>query len=156
MLYSILKECELTTRNGQKVGNITNLLVNTRETPWTVKKITFKTRALGRKTFAFPIDRVEKINKTQKTVLVIGYVEPEPSPTLPEVDATSLTDLTKKTAVSEDGENIGKISDFDISTLTKPWTVNKIIIKTGIKKRRLRISVDRVKQVEKNVIIKAK
>jgi sporulation protein YlmC with PRC-barrel domain len=88
--------------------------------------------------------------------LVIGYVEPEPSPTLPEVDATSLTDLTKKTAVSEDGENIGKISDFDISTLTKPWTVNKIIIKTGIKKRRLRISVDRVKQVEKNVIIKAK
>lgn len=154
MLYSILKKCELTTTVGQKVGNITDLLVDTRKIPWTVKKIALKTRTLGRKTFALPIDQVEKVNKTQKNVLVVGYVEPEPSPTLSKVDMMFLTDLTKKNAVSEDDENIGKIYDFDVSTLTKPWTVEKVLIKTGIKKRRLRISVDRVKSIEKNVIIK--
>jgi len=153
MLYSILKKCELTTPIGEKIGKITDLLVDTRETPWTVKKITLKKRILG-KSFAYPIDQVEKVNKTQKNVRITGYVKPETPPTLSKVDMMFLGDLTKKNAVSEDGEKIGKIYDFDVSTLTKPWTVEKVLIKTGIKKRRLRISVDRIKTTEKNVIIK--
>jgi len=152
MLYSILKKCELTTPIGEKIGKITDLLVDTRETPWTVKKITLKKRILG-KSFAYPIDQVEKVNKTQKNVRITGYVKPETPPTLSKVDMMFLGDLTKKNAVSEDGEKIGKIYDFDVSTLTKPWTVEKVLIKTGIKKRRLRISVDRIKTTEKNVII---
>ena len=153
MLYSILKKCELTTPIGEKIGKITDLLVDTRETPWTVKKITLKKRILG-KSFAYPIDQVEKVNKTQKNVRVTGYVKPETPPTLSKLGMMFLGDLTKKNAVSEDGEKIGKIYDFDVSTLTKPWTVEKVLIKTGIKKRRLRISVDRIKTIEKNVMIK--
>lgn len=152
MLYSILKKCELTTPIGEKIGKITDLLVDTRETPWTVKKITLKKRILG-KSFAYPIDQVEKVNKTQKNVRVTGYVKPETPPTLSKLGMMFLGDLTKKNAVSEDGEKIGKIYDFDVSTLTKPWTVEKVLIKTGIKKRRLRISVDRIKTIEKNVMI---
>jgi len=153
MLYSILKKCELTTPIGEKIGKITDLLVDARETPWTVKKITLKTRMFG-KSFAYPIDQVEKVNKAQKNVRITGYVEPETPPMLSKVDMMFLGDLTKKNAVTEDGEKIGKIYNFDISTLTKPWTVEKVLIKTGIKKRRLKISVDRVKTIEKNVVIK--
>ena len=155
MLYSILKKCELTTPIGEKIGKITDLLVDTRETRWTVKKITLKTRRMLGKSFAYPIDQVENVNKTQKNVRVTGYVEPETPPTLSKVDMMFLEDLTKKDAVTEDGEKIGKIYNFDVSTLTKPWTVEKVLIKTGIRKRRLRISVDRVKTIEKDVVIKA-
>lgn len=154
MLYSILKKCELTTPIGEKIGKITDLLVDTRETPWTVKKITLKTRRMLGKSSAYPIDQVEKVNKTLKNVRVKGYVEPETAPTLSKVDMMHLGDLTKKTAVTEDDEKIGKIYNFDVSTLTKPWTVEKVLIKTGIRKRRLRISVDRVKTIEKDVTIK--
>jgi len=153
MLYSILKKCELTTPIGEKIGKITDLLVDTCKTPWTVKKIALKTRMLG-KSFAYPIDQVEKVDKTQKTVQVTGHVEPETPPTLSKVDMMYLEDLTKKNAVTEDGEKIGKIYNFDISTVTKPWTVEKVLIKTGIRKRRLRISVDRIKTIEKDVMIK--
>ena len=153
MLYSILKKCELTTPIGEKIGKITDLLVDTRETPWTVKKITLKTRRMLGKSFAYPIDHVGKVDKTQKNVRVKGYVEPETAPTLSKVDMMYLGDL-KKTAVTEDDEKIGKIYNFDVSTLTKPWTVEKVLIKTGTRKRRLRISVDRVKTIEKNVTIK--
>jgi len=153
MLYSILKKCELTTPLGEKIGKITDLLVDARETPWTVKKITLKTRILG-KSFAYPIDQIEKVNKAQKNVRITGYVEPETPPALSKVDMMFLGDLTKKNAVTEDGEKIGKIYNFDVSTLTKPWTVEKVLIKTGIRKRRLKISVDRVKTIEKNVVIK--
>ena len=153
MLYSILKKCELTTPIGEKIGKITDLLVDIRETPWTVKKITLKTGMFG-KSFAYPIDQVGKVNKAQKNVRVTGYVEPEQPPTLSKVDMMFLRDLAKKNAVTEDGEKIGKIYDFDVSTVTKPWIVEKVLIKTGIKKRRLRISVDRVKTREKNVTIK--
>jgi len=154
MLYSILKKCELTTPIGEKIGKITDLLVDTRKTPWTVKKITLETRRMLGKSFAYPIDQVEKVNKAQKNVRVTGYVEPEAPPALSKVDMMFLGDLTKKNAVTEDGEKIGKIYNFDVSTVTKPWTVEKVLIKTGIKKRRLRISVDRVKTIEKDVMIK--
>ena len=153
MLYSILKKCELTTPIGEKIGKITDLLVDTRETPWAVKKITLKTRRMLGKSFAYPIDHVGKVDKTQKNVRVKGYVEPETAPTLSKVDMMYLGDL-KKTAVTEDDEKIGKIYNFDVSTLTKPWTVEKVLIKTGTRKRRLKISVDRVKTIEKNVTIK--
>ena len=154
MLYSILKKCELTTPIGEKIGKITDLLVDARETPWTVKKITLKTRRMPGKSFTYPIDHVGKVNKTRKNVRVTAYVEPETPPSLSKVDTMFLGDLTKKTAVTEDGEKIGKIYDFDVSTLTKPWTVEKVLIKIGTRKRRLRISVDRVKTIEKNVTIK--
>ena len=155
MLYSILKKCELTTPIGEKTGKITDLLVDARETPWTVKKIALETRRMLGKSFTYPIDQVGKVNKAQKNVRVTGYVEPETPPTVSKVDMMFLGDLTKKDAVTEDGEKIGKIYNFDVSTVTKPWTVEKVLIKTGIKKRRLRISVDRVKTIEKNVVIKA-
>lgn len=155
MLYSILKECDLTTRSGLKVGKVVDLLVDTSVTPWTVKKITFKTRLLGRKDSALPIDRVE-VDKSERNLSVAGYVQPEPSPERSEVDMRFLSDLTKKDAVSEDGENLGYIYDFDVATLTKPWTVEKVMIRTGTRKRRLKISVDRVKQTENSVTISAK
>ena len=137
---------------GQKVGSITDLVVNTREIPWTVKKIAFKKRTLKGKTLALVINRVKKVDKTQK-VIIVNYGETEPSPKLSKIEMMLLNDLTKKNAISEDHEDIGKIYDFDVSTLTNPWTVEKVLLKPGIKKRRLRISVDRVKLLGKNVVI---
>ena len=143
------------TRSGLKVGKVADLLVDTSVTPWIVKKITFKTGVLGRKDSALPIDRVE-VDKTQRNLSVAGYVQPEPSPERSEVDMRFLSDVTKKDAVSEDGENLGYIYDFDVATLTKPWTIEKVMIRTGTRKRRLKISVDQVKQTEKSVTISAK
>jgi sporulation protein YlmC with PRC-barrel domain len=59
-----------------------------------------------------------------------------------------------KEVLSSDGHEIGKVYDFDVPLKLKTWTIWKILIKRGIKERRLRLGQDEIESIAENVMLK--
>ena len=152
VLFTELKHYEVVDKLGKDVGKVDDLIVDLSN--WNVTGIKL-VHGILRKKVIHKLEHVQKTDEHEKRI-VIPADAPEEEP--PEKSTFSSAfiddDLVHKVVVSNDNSEIGKIYDVDIPINLKKWKVWKILIKRGMKERRLRVSPDEIAEVSDEIKLK--
>ena len=152
MLWSNMEGTKIVTPLGDKIGTLDDLEFNG-ET-WKVSYVIIKEGALKRKYFAVEPAKIEI--KEDEDIELSPEVERKDYEFMdpPSIHHMYITDLIGKKVESSDGEIIGKVYDVDVATELEQWEIWKILIKVGIKERRLRIGPDEIKDLGETLVLK--
>ncbi len=87
---------------------------------------------------------IQKYDRFERMVIFKNESAPEPAPPHSSLGAVLGKDLMGMKVYSSDNKRVGKVYDFVIGTQLQQWTVWKLLIRVGVKKRRLRLALDDV------------
>jgi len=154
MLYKQILKHNLVKPIEGKVGKLIGMIINTQT--WQVSHLVADRTGMLDITetkVLIPLEYVKKIELDSNQFLLAEEHKEEEVPKVSKSDMFMCKDFINKKVLSSDGKKIGKIYDFDIPEKLNVWKVWKIMIKTGLKKRRLRISPEDIKIVGKEIIL---
>jgi sporulation protein YlmC with PRC-barrel domain len=152
VLYTELKDYDVVDKLGKEVGKIDDLIVDL--SSWEITGIKLS-HGILRKKVIHKLEHIEKTDEHEKKITIPSNA-PEEEP----IEKSSFTsalmddDLIHKEVVSSDNNEIGKVYDVDIPIKLKHWKVWKILIKRGMKERRLRIAPDEIESVSEEIKLK--
>ena len=146
MLYSELKDYEVKIPIGEKIGKFDGLIVDEK---CNINQIVVHP-GIMKESVTYDIKDVEEINEDEKEIVIKGNATHNSLPEHSIRTRMNTEDLIDKKVVSNDGEHVGKLYDFDI-TINK--TIGKLLIGRGLKERRLRVSPSKIKEVEDEIIL---
>lgn len=150
MLYSELKNYEVTIPLGEKIGKFEGMIIDDK---WNIKEIVVHPGIL-KESVLYDIKDVEEINEEEKKIIIAGTATHKPLHEHSTRIQMSTEDLIDKKVVSNDDEHVGKLHDFDFSVETK--TIGKVLISRGMKERRLRLSPSKLKEIEEEIVLDMK
>ncbi len=149
-MYTQVKGYRVRTPSGQDHGKLHDLYVDL--DTWNVPFLVVSGGILMKKE-TYPFTMLTDVDEIEKMILL------EDSDPLEEVPAgralARMKDLLGTKVMSEEGEDVGKLYDIDISTKLKQWKVWKLLIRTGFGERRLRISSSEVRDISDRIVISA-
>ncbi len=152
VLYSDLKDFKVYSQIGEERGKLSGLIVDLKN--WKVKNLIVSPRILKKKV-VYKMDDLKEVKEHEKKVVIPGEVDGEEIPERESLSAAILDDvIIHKKVVSKDGHDVGKIYDLDIPLKLKHWMVWKILIKRGMKERRLRVGTDDIDNIGENIMLK--
>lgn len=146
MLYSELKDFGVKIPLGEKIGKFEGLVVDEK---CNIKEIVVHPGIL-KESVIYDIKDVDEINEDEKEIVIKGNAAHNSLPEHSIRTKMFTEDLIDKKVISNDGEPVGKLYDFDITTNK---IIGKLLISRGIKERRLRISPSKIKEVEEEIIL---
>lgn len=151
MLWSKLEGLTVKTPMGDKLGKVSDLVTSLED--WKIKYILLKEGLVKSKLEAV---KTSDVSVEEDHLEVSPEVEREEiKKEMSSMHNLYMSDIIKKMVKSSDGEEVGKVYDIEIATELRNWEAWKILIKTGIKERRLKLSVSRdVKTVGEYVELK--
>lgn len=152
VLYSDLKDFKIYSQIGEERGKITGLIVDLND--WKVKNLIVSPRMLKKKVI-YKMDDLKEVKEHEKKIIIPGEINGEEIPEEESLSSAILDDvIIHKMVVSKDGHEIGKIYDLDIPLKLKHWMVWKILVKRGIKERRLRVGPEDIDNISENIMLK--
>jgi sporulation protein YlmC with PRC-barrel domain len=152
VLFTELKHYEVVDKLGKEVGKVDDLIVDL--SSWNITGIKLA-HGILRKKVIHKLDHIEKTDEHEKRIVIPADAPEEEPPEKSTFSSAFLDDdLLHKEVISNDSNEIGKIYDIDIPIKLKKWKVWKILIKRGLKERRLRIGVDDIEEVSEEVRLK--
>jgi len=152
VLYSELKDFKVINSLGEDKGKLAGLIVDLSN--WNVKNLIISPRILKKKV-VYKMEDMKEVKEHDKKIVIPNEVEEGEMPEKSSMSAALVEDaLLGKEVVSSDGHEVGKVYDFDIPLKLKNWMVWKILIKRGIKERRLRLGHEDIESVSENIMLK--
>ena len=152
VLYSELKDFEVYSKLGEKRGSVNDLIVDL--STWNIKNLIISPSML-KKNVLYKQGDVKEVNESKKRFIIPGELEEQDVPEISTFNmAFADSELIGKDVVSKDNQDVGKVYDFDVPLKLENWMVWKILIKRGIKERRLRVSPDEIESISDKIVLK--
>lgn len=152
VLYSELEDYEVVNQLGKKIGKFDGLIVDFAD--WNVKNIILS-HGILKKHVSVKLEKLKKADEEDKKLIIPTEAQEEDMPESSSYNAAFVEDdLIGKKVVSSDDQDVGKVYDIDIPISLKHWKVWKILIKRGMKERRLRIGPDEIESVSDEIVLK--
>ncbi len=151
MLYRQIKGYEFIKPIQGKIGTLIGIVFNADK--WLVTHFVIS-HGMGKAGKGLISERFIKEFDTDQNKIILSEDHAEDEiPTSSTKTQFMCKDFIGKKVVSSDGTKVGKIYDLDIPEKLKVWKVWKIMIKTGIKKRRLRISPGEIRSITPTEVV---
>jgi len=152
MLMKILEEYKVTNTVGEHVGKIKEAYLDLDK--WEVVAFEVSPGAL-KKHILIDLSDMEKLDAEDKTLVLKDTYGTKDVPKSSMKGMYPLKDLLDLHVVDAEGEKVGKIYDLEIPyEKLHRFKVWKMLIRTGIKERRLRLSPSEVKEVMADIKLK--
>ena len=152
MLYSRVKGFEFSKPIEGNIGKLVGMVLNTKT--WRVTHFVIS-HGIGKKAKSLIHEKyVQKFDMDNNLILLADEHEEEDIPSASKREMFMCKDFINMPVISSDNTKIGKVSDFDIPEKLKIWKVWKIMIATGFKSRRLRISPDEVRSLSQEMTLR--
>lgn len=154
MLYKQILKHNLVKPIEGKIGKLIGMIINT-ET-WQVSHLVVdRTGMLDivETKVLIPLEYVKEIDLEKRQFILNEEHTEEPVPKVSKKNMFMCKDFINKKVLSSDGQKAGRIFDFDIPEKLQVWKIWKIMINTGMKKRRLRVSPNDIKMVGNEIIL---
>lgn len=135
-----------------KIGKLRGMILNTNS--WRVTHFVIS-YGMGKKAKKLvPEKFIKKFDIDNNQIILTEEHQEEEVPKVSRTEKFMCKDFIGIPVLSSDGKKIGKIFDFDIPERLKIWKIWKIMIRTGIKKRRLRISPSDIKTLDQEMVLR--
>lgn len=145
MLAKLIEEYKVVNSVGNNVGKINDLYINLNT--WMITSFEISPGAL-KKGFLIKVDDVVKFDETDKMVIIKDDFEKQDVPKHPMKENYPFEELKKHNVVDSEDEKVGKVYNLEIPfEKLKTFKVWKVLIKTGIKERRLRLNTSEIVEV---------
>lgn len=152
MLHSQAKGFEFFKPIEGKIGKLVGMIIDTDK--WRVTHFVIS-RGMG-KTAKMLINEkfIKQFDITNNQIFVTDEHEEEEVPTTSKREKFMCKDFIGINVVTADGKKIGKVTDFDIPEKLKIWKLWKIMISTGFKSRRIRISPEDIRSLGQEMTLR--
>lgn len=153
ILYSDIIRHSVQVPNKRKRAKIVEIIAEEDEKYWNAEEVMIESGFISKEGLFFPVGVVSNIEGDGDIVLDRfdkGDKSPRSSGDI------FLSQLIKTKVVTPEGEDIGRIYDFEIYVRKDPWMVWKVMVDPeGIspKRRRSRISIEDIDSIEPNKVI---
>ncbi|UCH88699.1 MAG: PRC-barrel domain-containing protein [Thermoplasmata archaeon] len=152
VLYSDLKDFKVYTTLGQEKGKISGLVVDLSN--WQIRNVIVSPGLLKRKVFV-RLEDVKEADEYEKKITIPGDVQEGDIIKSSSLSAAIVDEtLLNKDVVSKDGEKVGELYDLDVPLKLRRWKIWKVLIKRGMKQRRLRYGPEEIDSVAEKIILK--
>jgi sporulation protein YlmC with PRC-barrel domain len=152
VLYSELKHFKAYTPLGQEIGKVSGLVADLSD--WHVKNIIISP-GMVKKNVIYKLDDLQEVMENEKKIILAGEAPSEEPPEQSVINAAIVDDeLIGKEVVSSDKQDVGKVYDFDVPMKLETWPIWKVLIKRGIKERRLRLGPDEFESYGEKIVLK--
>jgi len=152
VLYSELKDFKVVNQLGNELGKVDGLIVDFSN--WDIKNIILA-HGILKKNVSHKLEDLKKADENDKKLIISSDKPEEEMPEVSNFNAAFIEDdLLGKKVISSDKHDVGKVYDFDVPITLKHWKIWKILIKRGIKERRLRIGPDEIESVAEKIVLK--
>ncbi len=154
MLEEMFEKYEVVNSVGESLGKIKEIYIDL-ET-WEIKALKISP-GLVKSPFLLDIDAVKDVDLEKHRMIAKDEHEQGEVPKEPTRNLYPYDEIQKRHVLDCDGEKIGKIYSLDIPyEKLKAFKVWKLLIKTGFKDRRIRISPDEIKNVMNDINLNKK
>ena len=152
MLEELYEKFEIVNSVGEHIGKIKEVYLDL--DIWEIKAFKISPSAL-KKSYLIELKEIQKVDLEDKKLIVGDEVEKKEVPEKPTKKLYPYDELMKLHIVDKEGEKVGKITSLEIPyEKLKKFKVWKILIKTGLKERRLRVSTSEVDKVMEKIHLK--
>lgn len=149
MLYDKFEDISIVDSLGNKVGTIKDIYIDLDS--WNIVALRVSPGTL-KKSFLLKIDDIEKLDLEEMNALVKEGWETGELPDTPVKSMFPYHELRSKKIVDKHDEKVGKIYDIEIPfEKLGEYRVWKLLIKVGLKERRLRIAPTDVEDVKEDI-----
>lgn len=153
-MEQLFEKYEIVNSVGESMGKIKEVYIDL-ET-WKIEALKISP-GITKSSYLLKIGSIEDVNLEEHFMIINDEFEKGEIPKEPSKKLYPYDELQTKQVVDSDGEKVGKIYSVEIPyDKLGTFKIWKILIKTGIKDRRLRISPDEVKYVMKDINLKKK
>ncbi|MDP6155128.1 MAG: hypothetical protein QF682_03205 [Candidatus Thermoplasmatota archaeon] len=152
MLYSRVKGFEFKKAIEGIIGKQVGMILNTNT--WRVTHFVIS-HGMGKKAKNLIHEKyVNKFDMDNNLILLNDEHEEEEIPSTSKREMFMCKDFVGISVVSSDNKKIGKVTDFDMPEKLKIWKIWKIMIATGFKSRRLRISPEDIMSLGEEMVLR--
>jgi len=152
MLMKILEEYKVSNTVGEHVGKIKEAYIDLDK--WEIVAFEVSPGAL-KKNVLIDLEEMVKLDMDEKTLVVKDDHQVKEVPDTPVKHLYPLDHLMDLHVVDADGEKVGKIYNLEVPyEKLRKFKIWKILIRTGIKEKRLRLSPSEIKEVMKEIHLK--
>lgn len=145
MLEDMLEKYEVTNSVGDKIGKIKEVYIDIES--WEIKFLKISPGVV-KHSFLLDLRYVSVVDLESHRMVVRDDFEKMELPDKPTKHMYPYDELTSKEVIDVEGDKVGKIYSLEIPyNKLKSFKIWKILIKTGIKGRRLRLSPAEIKEV---------
>ncbi|MGA1793121.1 MAG: PRC-barrel domain-containing protein [Thermoplasmatota archaeon] len=152
MLMKILEDYKIVNTVGEPVGKIKEAYLDLDK--WEVVAFEVSPGAL-KKHVLVDLKEMQRLNIDDQTLIVKDDYAVREVPKTPMKELYPLKELMDLHVIDAEGEKVGKVYDLEIPyEKLHRFKIWKMLIKTGIKERRLRLSPSEVKEVMADIRLK--
>ncbi|MGA1873278.1 MAG: PRC-barrel domain-containing protein [Thermoplasmatota archaeon] len=138
MLAKLIEDYKVVNSVGNHVGKIKDIYIDLNK--WLIVGFEVSPGAL-KKDFLVKVEDVVKFDEADKIVIVKDDFQTEEAPEHPMRERYPFDELKKHVVLDSEGEKVGKIYNLEIPfEKLKTFKVWKVLIRTGISERRLRLN----------------
>lgn len=152
MLAEIIEKYRVVNSVGNTIGKVKDIHIDLNT--WKIEAFEISPGAL-KKDFLLRASEIVKFDEKDQIVIVADDYLSEEVPKTPRKDLFPFDELKKKNVLDRNEEKVGKVYNLEIPfeklKVLKVW---KLLIKTGISDRRLRISITEVEEIMENITLK--
>ena len=152
MLENLIEKYKIENSLGEAIGRIKDFVIDVES--WRIMQFEVSPSIL-KKDILINIGDIREIDHEEKLVVLKEGGEPHDIPTKLDKGLISFHDLKKLHVSDKDGKKVGKIYHLEVPIeKLKTYKVWKILIKVGIKERRLRLSTSEIHEVGDEVTLR--
>lgn len=152
MLENLIEKYKIESSQGETIGRIKDFIIDTES--WRILQFEISPSILKKDLLVNTRD-IREIDHEVKLIILKEGSETHEKPTKLDRGLISFHDLKKLHVTDRDGEKVGKIYHLEVPIeKLKTYKVWKVLIKVGIKERRLRLSTSEVREVEDEVALR--
>ncbi|MBN1539541.1 MAG: PRC-barrel domain-containing protein [Candidatus Thermoplasmatota archaeon] len=149
MLMKDLEGCKVVNTVGEHVGKIREAYVDLDK--WEINAFELSPGTL-KKNIILDLRDIQKVDIEERTMVVRDSFKGGEPPKMPVKNMYPLKELMDLHVVDADGEKVGRIYDLEVPyEKLRNFRVWKVLIRTGIKERRLRLSTAEIAEVMNEV-----
>ena len=154
MLLKIIEEYKVTNTVGELVGRIKEAYLDLDK--WEIVAFKVHPGAL-KKNILIDLKDMDKLDIEEKTLILKDSYEAKEVPKIPVKGLYPLETLMDLHVVDAEGQKVGKIYNLEVPyEKLHRFKVWKVMIRTSIKERRLRLSPSEIKEVMKEIHLNKK
>jgi sporulation protein YlmC with PRC-barrel domain len=152
MLAELMEKYKVVNSVGNQIGKVKDIYIDL--STWKIEGFEISPGAL-KKDFILQTHEIVKFDETDKIIIIKDEYEMMEKPPNPKRDMYPFEELKKHHVVDTDGDKVGKIYNLEIPfEKLKVFKVWKILIKTGMSERRLRLPTSDVVEIMDEIKLK--
>lgn len=154
MLEEMFEKYEIVNDVGEHIGKIKEVYIDLNT--WEIKALKISPGVV-KSSFMMDIGSIRTVDLERHKMIVEDSFERKDLPETASKSMYPYNDLQKHHVMDSEGEKVGKIYSLEIPyEKLKSFKIWKLLIRTGIKERRLRISPTEVGSVMKDINLRKK